>query len=123
MGISTMVRFTGRVAVFAAIAALLLQASCTISLPRLGIAETIPMDDSGCHHSLPATPDAPNPSHICCNGVHSPEALLTASITPAQLPFAEAPLNRVSYSTFRSRQPIEIANPSSGPPVPLALRI
>ena len=123
MGISTMVRFTGRVAVFAATAALLLQASCTIGLTSLASAELIPMDDAGCHHSLPAQPDAPNSGQMCCNGQHSPEALLTAvPIAPAPLATTEL-VHGLLDTSLRSTHAAEIAITSSDPPHPLVLRI
>jgi hypothetical protein len=123
MGISTMVRFTGKVAVFAAMAALLLHASCTISLSQLGIAEAIPMDDAGCHHSLPVQPDAPNSGQMCCNGQHSLEALLTTvPIAPAPLATTEL-VHGLLDTSLRSTHAAEIAIPSSDPPGPLVLRI
>lgn len=123
MGIRTMVRLTGRVAVFVAMAALLLQASCTIGLSSLATVEETGMDDSGCHHSLPAQPDAPNSEHVCCNGQHSSEALVTAVRTaPAPLATTELVHGFVDTS-LRSTFATAIATPSSGPPGPFVLRI
>lgn len=123
MGMGSMVRLTARVAVFMAMAALLLQASCTIGLASLANTEMISTVGTACHDPAPARPSAPNSGHICCNGTHSPEALLSAAVMPA--PLATAGLVRNSFfdSRVRTLHPAEIAPPVSGPPGPLALRI
>lgn len=123
MAFGSIIRFGGRVAVFAAMAALLLQVSCTIGLTPSATAELTQPADSGCHHSVPATPDAPNSGQKCCNGEHSPEALLPASPVAAT-PLATAePVHGLFDSDVSSRHEAEIATPSTGPPWLLALRI
>lgn len=89
MGIRSMVQFAVRVAAFAAVAALLLQVSCTASLPPATTMQVETHGDSGCHESAPPTPSAPDSSHICCSGDHSPDALLSAFVTPAPLVLAK----------------------------------
>src|ERR1041385_7967994 len=84
MCIHSMARFTLRVAAFAAVAALLLQVSCTVGLPKVADVQLETHSDSGCHEHAPS-PKAPDSSHICCNGDHSPDALLSAFVTPAPL--------------------------------------
>jgi len=84
MGIRSMVQSMVRVAAFTAVAALLLQVSCIASLPAVStVVET--QGDSGCHESAPPTPNAPDSSHICCSGDHSPDALLSATVAPVPL--------------------------------------
>jgi hypothetical protein len=85
MGIRSMVQFTVRVAAFAAVAALLLQISCMAGLPAVTTLQIETHGDAGCHESAPPAPNAPDSSHICCSGDHSPDALLTAVITPVPL--------------------------------------
>lgn len=85
MGIRSMVQFTVRVAAFAAVAALLLQVSCMIEASALTNMQIETHGNSGCHESAPLTPNAPDPSHICCSGDHFPDALLNAFGTPAPL--------------------------------------
>jgi hypothetical protein len=85
MGIRSMVQFTVRVAAFAAVAALLLQISCMAGLPAVTTVQGETHGDPGCHESAPPTPNTPDSSHICCSGDHSPDALLTAVITPVPL--------------------------------------
>jgi len=84
MGIRSMVQSMARVAAFVAIAALLLQVSCMPDLPAVSV-QNATQSDSGCHESAPPTPNAPDSSHICCSGDHSPDALLSAVITPVPL--------------------------------------
>jgi len=84
MHIRSMVRFTLRVAAFVAVAALLLQVSCTIGQPKVSDVQLKTHSYSGCHEHAPA-PKTPDSSHICCSGDHSPEALLSAFIIPAPL--------------------------------------
>jgi hypothetical protein len=83
MGIRSMIQFTGRVAAFAVVTALLLQISCTIGLPANLQLEG--QGDTGCHESAPPTPNTPDSSHVCCSGDHSPEALLSAFVTHAPM--------------------------------------
>jgi hypothetical protein len=66
------------------VAALLLQISCMAGLPAVTTLQIETHGDAGCHESAPA-PNAPDSSHICCSGDHSPDALLTAVITPVPL--------------------------------------
>ena len=84
MGIRSMVQSMARVAAFVAIAALLLQVSCMPDLPAISV-QNATQSDSGCHESAPPTPNAPDSSHICCSGDHSPDALLSATVTPVPL--------------------------------------
>ena len=123
MGIGSMVRFTSRVAAFVAVAALLLQASCTNGLTSMTNVEAAFTSDTGCHDSAPATPSTPNSGHICCHGEHAPEALLNTAVTPAPLAAAGLVRNSLFESSDRLRHAVEIAPPVSGPPGPLALRI
>jgi hypothetical protein len=122
MGLSAMVRNSGRVAVFAAMAALLFQVSCSIGLPLSAAIETAAPADLGCHDSIPAAPKAPHPDHRCCVAEHSYEALLAAASTPMPPVIAEVLLNPAFDSGSLSRNPAEIAI-SSAPPVPFTLRI
>src|SRR5579864_4764779 len=85
MGIHSMVQFAGRVVAFAAVTALLLQASCMPSLPAVSTVQVETHGDSGCHESAPPTPNIPDSSHICCSGDHSPDALLSATVAPVPL--------------------------------------
>jgi len=85
MGIRSMVQFAVRVAAFAAVAALLLQISCMAGLPAVTTVQIETHGDAGCHESAPPAPNAPDSSHICCSGDHSPDALLSAVITPVPL--------------------------------------
>jgi len=85
MGIRSMVQFTVRVAAFAAVMGLLLQVSCTVGLPAAMNGQLETHSDSGCHESAPPIPNAPASGHICCSGDHSPDALLSAFVTPAPL--------------------------------------
>jgi len=80
-----MVQFVVRVAAFAAVAALLLQISCTIGQPKSADLQLETQNDSGCHEHAPPAPNTPDSSHICCSGDHSPDALLSAFVTPAPL--------------------------------------
>jgi hypothetical protein len=120
MGIGSMIRWTGRVAVFAAMAALLLQASCTISLESRANVEAAFTADTGCHDSTPSAPDS---GHICCNGEHAPEALLSAAVVPTLLTAVGLVRNPIFDSGVHSLHAAEIALPVSSPPGPLALRI
>jgi hypothetical protein len=112
-----MLRLNGLVAMFVAMAALLLHASCTIGATPLA-APT----DSGCHESTPS-PNPPNPEQKCCDGDHSPEALLSATIALAP-PVANMELAyRPSITNVFERQMAEILSPSPGPPLLISLRI
>jgi len=82
MGFSSMVRAMVRVAALMAIACLSLQAACSLGVPRLASGQVETQEDSGCHESAPPTQSAPDSSHICCSGDHSPDALLSAFVTP-----------------------------------------
>src|SRR6478752_92551 len=81
MGIRSMVQSMARVAAFVAMAALLLQISCMAGLPAVTTVQIETHADAGCHESAPPTPNAPDSSHICCSGDHSPGALLSAIVT------------------------------------------
>jgi hypothetical protein len=120
MGIGSMVQFTVRVAAFVAVAALLLQVSCMVVPPAVPI-ETA--GGFGCHESVPPTPTAPDSSHICCSGDHSPDALLSANVTPAPLiadgRFLVLPLALHSFASFSA----DFSASFSPPHKPLALRI
>lgn len=118
------IRLSGRIAIFAAMAALLLQASCTIGLTAMVTAESVIASHSGCHDSAPSTPDAPNPGQKCCNGKHSPEALLAAT-TVAPLPLASAKFVSSVHFVASAFSPhaTEIATPPSGPPGLFVIRI
>jgi hypothetical protein len=122
--IRKIIRLSGKIAIVAAMAALLLQASCTIGLTAMATAESAIATHSGCHDSAPSTPDAPNSGQKCCNGKHSPEALLAAT-TVAPLPLASTKFVSSVNSVASPFLPhaTEIAIPPSGPPGPLALRI
>jgi hypothetical protein len=88
MNVSAMVRRSIRVAAFVALAALVLQAACTISpVAYASVPQDVP-GGSGCHESMPATPQVPTSGHICCSGDHSPDALLSAAVTPVPAAFA-----------------------------------
>ena len=123
MGIGSMVQFTARVAVFAAVAALLLQAACPMDFAGVTHLEAAAPANSGCHESAPATPSTPDPGHVCCAGNHSTDALLNAPNTTA-LPVVSQMLKIPAFDlTSPSRLFAATAGPSVGPPMPLALRI
>src|SRR6185437_8629999 len=123
MGFSSMVRWMARVAAFAAIVCLLLQAACAIGLPQLTSTPLQAHNDNACHESAPSSPHAPDPSHICCNGGHSSDALLSATIMPAPLVLDRGFLSLTG--ALRSFAPFSIDFPASlSPPHRLfALRI
>jgi hypothetical protein len=123
MDLSAMVRTSGRVAVFAAIAALLFQVSCSIGLPLPAAIETAALAGPGCHDSMPAAPKAPQPDHRCCAAEHSYEALLTPTTTPMPPAVVEVLLNPAFDVASIPGNSAEIAILSSAPPVPFALRI
>lgn len=124
MSIGKIFRMSERVATLVAMAALLLHASCTIGLTSLASPATSTLTHSGCHEPAPSTPDAPNSGQKCCNGDHSPKALLTAS-PAASMSFVSTELIPSGLFDKRTtqRHVSEIAIPSSGPPSPLFLRI
>jgi hypothetical protein len=84
MGIHSMIQSTVRVAAFIAVSALLLQVSCMPDLPAIPV-QNATQSDPGCLESAPPTPNAPDSSHICCSGDHSPDALLSATFAPVPL--------------------------------------
>jgi hypothetical protein len=88
MGIRSMVQFAVRVAAFIAVLALLLQISCMSGVTAITTTQAETHGDSGCHEHAP-TPKAPDSRHVCCNGDHSPDVLLSAFVTPASL-FSDA---------------------------------
>jgi hypothetical protein len=123
MGIRSMVQFTVRVAAFAAVAALLLQISCMAGLPPVTTVQLGTHGDSGCHESTPPTPNIPDSSHICCGGSHSPEALLSAIVTPAPLVVDGALLSLTSALPSFALASIDFPASFSPPHRPFSLRI
>jgi len=123
IGIHAMVRFTTRVAAMAAVAVLLLQAACTMGFASGSHLEAAAPAESGCHETAPATPTAPDRGQVCCGGDHSPDVLLSA-VNNAAIPMASQMLH---FPTLDLPSPNRLfaatAGPSSGPPVPFALRI
>lgn len=123
MGIRSMVQFAVRVAAFAAVAALLLQVSCTVSPPAFANVKIGTHGDSGCHEPTPSAPSAPDSSHVCCSGNHSPDALLSAFVSSGPLVLAKhlpIPIFEASASiTLSADRFISL----SRPPGLLALRI
>jgi hypothetical protein len=114
----------GRIAAFVAMAVLFLHTSCIIGLTLFADQEANASPHSACHEPEPATPDAPNSGQKCCNGVHSPEALLTTG--PTELaPFISTELSSSSlFGTGRAARLIsDIATTAYGPPLPSVLRI
>jgi hypothetical protein len=123
MGFSAMVRKLVRVAAFAAMTTLLAQAACTISLPSFATGQIESPGESGCHESAPSTPDSPKSEHICCSGEHSPDALLSAAVTPVPLGIAEHFSIRTFVLNLVAPSSADISASFSGPPGLLALRI
>ena len=123
MGIRSMVRFTVRVAAFTAVAALLLQAACTMGpAPVTHLHAAVPAE-SGCHEPAPATPGTPDSGHICCGGDHSRDALLTTAYMTA-LPKVSQTSQNAAFDLSATVRFIAAAdNLSSSPPGPLVLRI
>src|SRR5438445_10747651 len=122
MGIHAMVRFAVRVAALAAVAALLLQAACTMGFAGTHLEAATPAE-SGCHEPIPATPSTPDPGHICCGGDHSPDALLTAVYMNA-LPMASQTSQGPTFALTAPRLFIAASEiPSLSPPGTLVLRI
>jgi hypothetical protein len=123
MGIHAMTRFTARVAALAALAALLLQAGCTMGLAGVTHFKASAPAESGCHEPVPATPTTPDPGHVCCGGDHSPDALLTTAYITA-LPMALLTSRSPAFDLSAPRLLIIAAEiPSSSPPGPFVLRI
>jgi hypothetical protein len=123
MGFSAMVRRTGRVAAFAAMVVLLAQAACMIGLPSVATAQIESPGGSDCHESAPSMPHSPNSEHFCCNGNHSPEALLSAPETPLPLGLAAHFSIRTFVLSSFVHSSADISASFSGPPGLLALRI
>jgi hypothetical protein len=123
MGFSAMVRWSVRVAAFAAIVVLLAQAACMIGLPSVATAQIGAPVESGCHESAPSAPDSPKSEHICCSGEHSPDALLSAPETPVPLGIAEHFSVRAFVLSSFVPSSADISASFSGPPGLLALRI
>jgi hypothetical protein len=123
MGIHAMVRFTARVAALAAVAALLLQAACTMGFASVTHMEAATPAESGCHEPVPAAPSTPDPAHICCGDDHSSDALLTAPYMTA-LPMVAQTSQSSAFDLTATVRVVAVADgPSSSPPGPLALRI
>jgi hypothetical protein len=122
MGIHAMIRFTVRVAALSAVAALLLQTACTMGPASVRLEAAAPAE-SGCHEPVPATPDAPDPGHVCCSGDHSPDALLTAAYMTA-LP-AISQITQIPALELTAPRFLITVNEilSSSPPGPFVLRI
>lgn len=118
-----MVLFTARVAALAAVAALLLQATCAIGFASVARLEAAAPAASGCHETAPATPTMPDPGHVCCGGDHSPDALLSA-VNPTAIPMVSQILEISAFDLATPRRVFApTASPSSGPPGQLVLRI
>lgn len=115
MGIRSMVQFAVKVAAFAAVLALLLQISCMSGVTAVTTAQPGTQSDSGCHEHAPA-PKAPDSNHICCNGDHSPDALLSAFVMPAPLisDVGSSELTSASRSFATSSTPTDF--PAFSPP-------
>ncbi|MBZ5490817.1 MAG: hypothetical protein LAO76_07785 [Acidobacteriia bacterium] len=122
MGFSSMFRAMARVAAFTAITCLALQAACTPGIQPLTSTQS-EQHGGGCHESVPPTPHAPSPSHVCCSGNHFPDALLSAAVTPAPLAlngnFLDLTAASRSFPTFSTDFPASFSPPHK----PLVLRI
>jgi len=115
-----------RVAAFAAVAALLFQVSCLASLPAVSTVQVETHGDSGCHESAPPTPDTPDTpdsSHICCGGDHSPDALLSAVVTPATMASDGRAVELTSPLRFFTPSSADFSASFSPPHGSFALRI
>jgi hypothetical protein len=123
MGIRSMVQFAVRVAAFAAIVCLSLQAACTIGVPWSIPVQAETLGDSGCHESSPPTKNAPDSSHICCSGDHSPDALLSATATSVPLALDGAFLSLTSALPSFALASTHFPFSFSPPHRPLSLRI
>lgn len=123
MNVSAMVRGSVKATALAALAALLLQAACILG-PVVSVHVPLnPTGGSGCHESRPASPQVPDPGYLCCNGDHSPDALLSAAVTPVSAAFA----GRISLPVLTLTAPQTLLGgvsiPVAKPPGQLALRI
>ena len=123
MGIRSMIQFAVRVAAFAAVAALLLQISCTVAPPAFANTQIGTHDGSACHESAPSTPTAPDSSHLCCNGDHSPDALLSAFVSSAPLVLAKHLPIPIFEATASMTSSADRFTSFSRPPGLLTLRI
>ncbi len=123
MGIRSMVQFAVRVAAFAAVAALLLQISCAFAPPTFASVQIETPTESGCHESTPPTPNLPDSGHVCCSGDHSPDALLSAVVSPAPLVLDVAFLNVTPAVHFLAPASTDFLASFSPPHRPLSLRI
>src|SRR4051812_42495867 len=123
MGIRWMVQFAVRVAAFTAVLALLLQISCMSGVTAITTTQAETHSDSGCHESAPPTQNAPDPSHVCCSGDHSPDVLLSASVTSVPLALEETSLSLNSALPSFTLASIHFPSSVSPPHRPLSLRI
>lgn len=122
-GIHAMARSILRVAAFAAVAVLFLQPFCAMGFTPATHLESAAPSGSGCHEPVPATPNKPDPGHVCCNGDHSSDALLTAAYLTA-VPMASQTLQIPAFGLISPGRLFAATDgPSSGPPAPFALRI
>jgi hypothetical protein len=122
-GIHAMARSILRVAAFVAVAALFLQPFCAMGFTPVTHLESAVPAASGCHEPVPATPNPPGPDHVCCNGDHSSDALLTAAYITALPVVSQIPQIPAFGLAIPDRLFAATVSPSSGPPVPFALRI
>jgi hypothetical protein len=123
MRFSSMIQQIARVAAFAAIACLSLQAACTIGLPPLTSGQLESHGDSSCHESAPTLPNAPDPGHICCSGDHSPDALLSTSVTTVPLVLDRSVLGLTSTLLSFTRSFVDFSVSFSPPHSLFILRI
>lgn len=79
MALDSICQYAARFAAFAAIALLLLQASCPIQFMPPAATAAFDAGNMGCHETAPPAPEAPVSGHHCCNGDHYPGALLSAA--------------------------------------------
>lgn len=122
-GIHAMARSILRVAAFAAVGALFLQFFCAMGFAPVTHLEAAAPVGSGCHESVPATPSMPDQGHVCCDGNYSSDALLTAAYITA-MPMVSQILHIPAFGLATpDRLFAATVGPSSGPPVPFALRI
>src|SRR6478736_6180735 len=123
MGFSSMIRAMVRVAAFVAITCLSLQAACAIGVPQPASRQVDTQEDFGCHSSAPPTQSAPDSSHICCSGDHSPDALLSAFVTPTPPASDEGVFDLASSLSSFATPATDFPASFSPPHRPLALRI
>jgi hypothetical protein len=122
MALHSIGRLTARVAAFAAMAVLLLQASCPAQFMPFAATRVPDIANAGCHETLPP-PDAPASEHQCCKGTHYPEALLNAlQALPAPSISAAIDETHFQHALVPSRWDGVLASVSH-PPGPLPLRI